>query len=56
MNRFESFSVDDIRRLRNEESEKLKVMSGKEISEYFSKASEKLKKKTKKSKSEKVAI
>ena len=44
MNKFESFSVKDIRKLRDDEAEVLKNLNGYEISEYFSKGSIKAKK------------
>ena len=56
MNKFESFSVDDIRKLRDEESEKLKDMTSTEVTEYFTKGAERAKKRIKELRKTKVAI
>lgn len=56
MSKFESFSVDDIRKIRTKEAEKMKSMTAKERINYINKGAEKGRKRIDELKKRKVAI
>jgi len=56
MDKFESFSVEDIRKVRTAEAEKMKGMNAKERINYINKGAEKGKKRIEELRKTKVAI